>query len=364
MSKSKKTVILAIETSLDETCAAISVENRVFSNVISSQIELHRKYGGVVPTIAKRAHIERLPYVISEAFSRANYISRRYHKSRYSFSLRGVDVIAATYGPGQALALEVGLKQAKSLAKEHNKPLVAVNHMEGHLLSSFVRNSTGSTGASIAKLKFPALGLLVSGGHTMLVLVEKLGKYKVLGETLDDAAGEAFDKVGRMLGVGYPGGPVIEKLAKYGDEERFDLPIPMIKRKDLKFSYSGIKTSVLYAIEKLKKEKQFNGKEIKDMAASFQNVMAKSLLIRLNRAIAEYHPKSLLLGGGVISNVYIRSRLRLAAKKHNLPIYTAVSHKLLTDNAAMIAVAGYYKYIQNELVTDLDKLDRDPNAGF
>jgi len=364
VSKSKKTVILAIETSLDETCAAISVENRVFSNVISSQIELHRKYGGVVPIIAKRAHEERLPHVIAEAFSRANYVSRRYHKSKYNFSLNNIDVIAVTYGPGQSLALGVGIDQAKDLAMKYSKSLVAVNHMEGHLLSSFVQNSTGMMGNDLSSLPFPALGLLVSGGHTMLVLVESLGKYKILGETLDDACGEAFDKVGRMLGIGYPGGPIVEQLAKEGNEDRFDLPVPMIKHKGLMFSYSGIKTSVLYATEKLKKEKQFKGKEIKDMAASFQRVVANSLTFKLERAIAEYRPQALLLGGGVISNLYIRSKLRNVAQKNGISLFTATSYKLLTDNAAMIAVAGYHKFRRNELIVDPNRLDRDPNASL
>lgn len=358
------TVILALETSLDDTCCSILVENRVFSNVISSQVELHRKYGGVVPIIAKRAHEERLPYVISEAFSRANYVSRRYHKGRFNFNMDVVDAIAVTYGPGQSLALGVGINQARRLAIEHNKPIVAVNHMEGHLLSSFVQNSTGTKGADFFDLEFPALGLLVSGGHTMLVLVERLGKYRILGETLDDACGEAFDKVARMLDVGYPGGPVIEQLAKQGNEDRFDLPVPMIKRKDLNFSYSGVKTSVLYAIRDLKKQNNFTGREIKDMAASFQRTVAESLVIKLERAINKYKPKALLLGGGVISNLYIRSELKKVARANVLTIFASDNHKLFTDNAAMIGLAGYYKLKRKETIKDLKDLERDPNASL
>src|SRR3989344_4586112 len=261
----KHYLIIAIETSLDETCAAVTVNDRVLSNVISSQVELHKKYGGVVPIIAKRAHEERIEAVMNEALKRASVQLKRHaefisasHRFRIKSGMTkqvqddsiysAIDAIAVTVGPGQALALEIGIKKAKSLAKKYRKPLIAVSHMEGHLLSSFARNAAGNNPGGIHEklsrhsefisesnrfripsgiLKvnksgmtkqvqddgiFPLLGLLISGGHTQLVLVHGFGKYELLGETLDDAAGEAFDKVGRMLGIGYPGGPIIEHL--------------------------------------------------------------------------------------------------------------------------------------------------------
>jgi N6-L-threonylcarbamoyladenine synthase len=275
-----------------------------------------------------------------------------------------VDAIAVTQGPGQALALEIGIKHAKKLAKKYDKPLIAVSHMEGHLLASFAQNSHGKGGITADSGKFPLMGLLVSGGHTQLVLMSDFGKYELLGETLDDAAGEAFDKVGRMLGIGYPGGPVIEQLAKEGDENTYDLPVPMIKRKELQFSYSGIKTSVLYKVRDLEKNNKLNGKAIKDMAASFQRVMAKSLVIKLEMAVEKYKVKGILLGGGVISNIYIRNRIRQAMRRLNLPVYIPYNKKLLTDNAAMIGVVAYYKAKRGEYVKDIDAMDRKPNLSF
>ena len=236
--------------------------------------------------------------------------------------------------------------------------------MEGHLLSSFAQNSQGKGGIAANNSEFPLIGLLVSGGNTQLVLMHSFGKYKLIGKKLDDAAGEAFDKVGRMLGIGYPGGPVIELFAKEGNENAFDLPIPMVKRKDLNFSYSGIKTSVLYKIRKLEEEKELNRQAIKDMAASFQRVMARSLIIKLQIAVQKYKVYGVLLGGGVISNIYIRNKIRSAMHKYNLPIYIPYNKKLFTDNAAMIGIAAYYKALRKEFVKDIDNLDREPNLSF
>src|SRR3989338_7339683 len=421
----KHYLIIAIETSLDETCAAVTVNDRVLSNVISSQVELHKKYGGVVPIIAKRAHEERIEAVMNESLKRASVQLRRHAEftrlagsKRVSASNRfriksgmtkqvqddsiysAIDAIAVTVGPGQALALEIGIKKAKSLAKKYRKPLIAVSHMEGHLLSSFARNAAGNNPGGIHEklsrhsefisesnrfripsgiLKvnksgmtkqvqddgiFPLLGLLISGGHTQLVLVHGFGKYELLGETLDDAAGEAFDKVGRMLGIGYPGGPIIERLAKDGDEYGFDLPVPMLKRKDLNFSYSGLKTAVMYMVKDLKKNDRWSKKTIQDMAASFQRVLTESLIRKLTVAVKQIHPHGVVIGGGVISNQYVRRTIRLAMKKQNIPVYVPSSAKLCTDNAAMIGLAAYYKAQRGEFVKQPETLDRQPNLHF
>ena len=423
----KHYLIIAIETSLDETCAAVTVNDRVLSNVISSQVELHKKYGGVVPIIAKRAHEERIEAVMNESLKRASVQLRRHAEftrlagsKRVSASNRfriksgmtkqvqddsiysAIDAIAVTVGPGQALALEIGIKKAKSLAKKYRKPLIAVSHMEGHLLSSFARNAAGNNPGGIHEklsrhsefisesnrfripsgiLKvnksgmtkqvqddgiFPLLGLLISGGHTQLVLVHGFGKYELLGETLDDAAGEAFDKVGRMLGIGYPGGPIIERLAKDGDERAFNLPIPMRKRRDenFNFSYSGIKTALLYLTRELKEQEKLDKQTIQNLAASFQRVVMLSLIDKLELAVNKTNPKGILLGGGVISNLYIRNHIRAAMSKLQLPVYIPYSKKLFTDNAAMIGVAAYFKAQRGEFISDIDELDRMPNLSF
>ena len=371
----KNYTILSIETSLDETCAAVTIDDRIISNVVSSQIDLHKKWGGVVPVIAKRAHEERIDSVIKEALRQANITIKRTVLSGLkgqSLSEQTVDAIAVTLGPGQALALEVGIRKAKELALTFKKPLITVSHMEGHLLSSFARNSKGK-GSKIdidSRLRendrklFLLLGLLISGGHTQLVLVNGMGKYELLGETLDDSIGEAFDKVGRMLGLGYPGGPIIERLAKEGDEYAFNLPIPMKGRNDLSFSYSGLKTAVRYLVDDLKKENKFNRQTICDISATFQRVATASLIERLERAVNIYKPNGLLLGGGVISNVYVRNKIRSLMKTFNLPVYIPYSKKLFTDNAGMIGVAAYFRAQRGEFVSDVSGVDRNPNLEF
>lgn len=365
----KHYIILAIETSLDETCAAVLVNDRVLSNIISSQVELHKKYGGVVPIIAKRAHEERIEAVIEEALKRASVLLKRFNLVRkQGLTLSEINAIAVTVGPGQALALEIGIKKAKALAKKYNKPLISVSHMEGHLLSSFTKNSRGNNqrGIAIEQAQFPLLGLLVSGGHTQLVYVDNIGNYQLLGETLDDAAGEAFDKVGRMLGIGYPGGPIIERLAKDGDEFAFNLPVPMRKRQDenFDFSYSGIKTALLYLTRDLKEQGKLDKQTIQNLAASFQRVVTLSLIDKLELAVQKTHPKGILLGGGVIANQYVRGKIRQAMRQQGLPVYIPYSKKLFTDNAAMIGVAAYFKAQRGEFIRDIDALDRMPNLSF
>jgi len=235
--------ILAIDTSCDDTSVAISKDDCILSNIVSSQIDLHKKWGGVVPSIARRAHEENIDRCITEALKRARV------------KIEQIDIFAVTQGPGLAIALEIGIRKVKELATKYKKPIIAVNHMEGHIMANFAKNSNSSPYSRFSPLSlltpFPLLALLISGGHTELVLMQKPGHYQILGQTLDDAIGEAYDKIAKMLNLGYPGGPIIEELAKTGNREKYLLPIPMEKNPGLDFSYSGLKTSVLYLLKKI-----------------------------------------------------------------------------------------------------------------
>ena len=335
--------ILAIETSCDDTCAAVLDDDKILSNVISSQIDLHAKWGGVVPDIAKRAHLERIEPVIAEALKRAK------------LKMEDIEVIGVTLGPGLAIALSIGVNKAKELAKEYRKKLVAVNHIEGHIWANFVKNGKGKPER---KLEFPALVLTVSGGHSKLILIKDFGKYEIVGETLDDAAGEALDKAAKMLGLGYPGGPIIERLARRGDINFLDLPHPLADKKILNYSFSGLKTSFYYKIKDWKSEKVY--KNLNNLAASFQNAVFETLLRKYKLAIEKYQPKMLLASGGVLSNLELRKRLRKLAKEMKLPIYMPFAKNLNTDNAAMIGVVTYQKAKRGEFVKDIESLDRDP----
>lgn len=353
--------ILAIDTSCDETSVAILKNDWILSNVVSSQVNLHLKWGGVVPDIARRAHNERIDNVIKEALKRAHT------------KLSEIDFFATTYGPGLAIALEVGLEKAKTLAQEFKKPLIPVNHMEGHLLSSFSKNSKGNNTRGPTAQDLPAIGILVSGGHTEMIYMKNFGKYKLLGETLDDAAGEAFDKVAKMLDLGYPGGPIISEFAKKGTSGKFDLPIPMKSSGDLNFSYSGLKTACLYKIKETTDElMELAGKSrsswVYDFAADFVNSVIESIILKLTLAIKDYPVKSILLGGGVISNVELRRRIRTAMKKHGITVYQPYSNVLFTDNAGMIGIAGYYMVKRKDPSIAsgiaIQDIDRDPVAKF
>lgn len=354
----KSYLILAVDTSCDETSAAITCNDRVLSNVISSQVEFHRQWGGVVPNIAKREHQKMIAPVIKEALGKTSLISN------FQYPISKIDAIAVTIGPGLAPALEVGIAKVKELAKKWKKPVISVNHMEGHLLSSFVKNSKGNGPFTKTKPQFPILGLLVSGGHTQLVLIKKIGDYKLLGETLDDAAGEAFDKVAKMLELGYPGGPIISELAQKG-KPKYDLPIPMKNSPGLNFSFSGLKTACLYRIKGLKeKGVKDNKRFICDFSASFVKACVEALTIKLEKAIKLHHPKQIVLGGGVISNLYLRKEVRKTAKKYGLKVFIPYNKKLFTDNAAMIGVCAFYQAQRGDFVKNIDKLDRLPNLNF
>lgn len=342
--------ILAIETSCDETSVAISEDDRILSNVISSQVELHKKWGGVVPGIAQRAHQEQIEPVLAAALAQAHT------------SLEEIDVFAVTYGPGLAIALEVGVNKAKALAKQFNKPLVAVNHMAGHIYANLAKNKNGK--ATINKLDFPLLALLVSGRHTEIVVMESPLEFKIIGATLDDAIGEAYDKVARMLNLGYPGGPIIAELAEQGNDQAYDFPIPMKQSGDFNFSFSGLKTAVLYTIKRMtdNNSRELTKQEVVDLAASFQRAAIESIVLKLKAALREYPVRQVVMGGGVSANTALRQALRQALKPLGVTIYYPNLKKLCTDNAAMIATAAYYKAQAGQFVEDIDALDRDPVA--
>ena len=326
--KQKDIIILAIESSCDETSVAIVKNGReVLSNVISSQIDTHRVFGGVVPEIASRKHIEVIDLVIDEALERANK----------NFS--DIDAIAVTYGPGLVGALLVGVSYAKSLAYTLKKPLIPVHHIEGHIYANYIEDKD---------LKPPFISLVISGGHTHIVYVEDYGKFKILGKTRDDACGEAFDKVARTIGLKYPGGPEIDKLAKTGDKYAIELPRVMIDTDDYDFSFSGLKSAVLNFVNKNKMTNVLFKNE--DLAASFQQAVSDVLVFKTIKACKENNIKILTLAGGVSANSFLRKSMQDACDKEGIKLCVP-SLKLCTDNAGMIGCAGYYEYLKGNFAS-------------
>lgn len=319
----KDILILGIESSCDETAAAVVQNGRkVLSNVISSQIELHKLYGGVVPEIASRKHMEKINQVIEEALSEAEV------------TLDDIDAVAVTYGPGLVGALLVGVAEAKAICFAKKKPLVGVHHIEGHVSANFIEH---------LDLEPPFLSLIVSGGHTHLVQVKDYGEYEIIGRTRDDAVGEAFDKVARSIGLGYPGGPKIDKLAKEGNSSAISFPKAKIEDAPLDFSFSGVKSAVLNHINGCK----MKGEEIipANIAASFQKAVVDVLVDRTLQAAKKCNSKKIVLAGGVASNSALRTAMKKMCNERNLSLYYP-SPIFCTDNAAMIGVAGYYEYIK------------------
>ncbi len=335
--------ILAIDTSCDDTSAAVSQDAHVLSNIISSQVELHSEFGGVMPDVARREHKARIDEVIQKALKQAGV------------TIEQIDVFAVTKGPGLAIALGVGIDKAKELAIEYSKPIIGVNHMEGHIYSNFVEPSRTE------EIAFPLLALLVSGGHTELVLMKDHGQYQLLGQKLDDAAGEAFDKVARMLGLGYPGGAVLAQMAEEGDENAYKLPVPLTLQKGLDFSFSGLKTAVVRLVSEITSQgaRSLTKKEVQDIAASFQRVTVKHLVNQTMRAVEQTGVQQVLLGGGVSANLALRKELRSALKAVNSKLYFPINPKLCMDNAAMIAEVAYYKAMKNEF-NDVSSVERAP----
>lgn len=319
-------LVLGIETSCDETAAAVVRDGReILSSVIASQIETHKRFGGVVPEIASREHLDKIVPIVNEALSQAHV------------SKADLDGLAVTVGPGLVGSLLVGVSYAKAMAFALDKPLVGINHIEGHVYSVAFDNPP---------IEYPALALIVSGGHTNLFFIPEPNKYKVVARTRDDAAGEAFDKVAKMLGLGYPGGPIIERLAKGGDPRSVKFSIPRMGDGRPDFSFSGLKTAVTKYARESGLKPVSNGEEpaqeIKDVAASFQSVVVRSLVGTMERIADEYDPRTLIVAGGVACNGALRVAGREAAERLGLPIYFPTPH-LSTDNAAMIAAAGTVK---------------------
>ena len=317
--------ILAIESSCDETAAAVVRNGReVLSNIISSQIALHTVYGGVVPEIASRKHVEKMNGCIRAALSEAG------------LSLKDIDAVAVTYGPGLVGALLVGVSEAKAISFATGKPLIGVHHIEGHISANFIENKD---------LKPPFMCLVVSGGHSHLVVVKDYGEYEIVGQTRDDAAGEAFDKVARAIGLGYPGGPKIDAAAKKGNPDAFSFPQAKIADAEYDFSFSGLKSSVLNYINQAKMQ----GQELdsNDVAASFQKAVVEVLVGHAIRACKEYKIDSLAIAGGVASNTALRDLMEKECVTNGIRFYKP-SPVLCTDNAAMIGAAAYYEYIKGK----------------
>jgi tRNA N6-adenosine threonylcarbamoyltransferase len=324
-------LVLGIESSCDETAASVIEDGRVIrSNVIASQVATHAPFGGVVPELASREHLDQIAPVVQSALAHANV------------SLDQIDGIAVTQGPGLIGSLLVGISFAKSLAMAARKPLVGVNHIEGHIYSVVFENPP---------VEYPALALIVSGGHTTLFQIPEEGRYAVLGRTRDDAAGEAYDKVAKLLGLGYPGGPVIDRLARSGNPRAANLvfTLPRMDSPNLDFSFSGLKTAVLRYVRDNEIEPVEKGSEpdqrIVDLVASFQDKVIRSLLARLRKGAGRHHPKTIILAGGVACNSALRAAV--SAEDFGAPIYYP-SPLLTTDNAAMIAAAGHARLARGE----------------
>ena len=321
INEKKDTLILAIESSCDETAASVVKNGRcVLSNIISSQIAIHTLYGGVVPEIASRKHIEKINQVVEAALKEADV------------TLDDIDAIGVTYGPGLVGALLVGVAEAKAIAYAKKKPLVGVHHIEGHVSANYIEHPD---------LEPPFLCEIISGGHTHLVIVKDYGSFEILGRTRDDAAGEAFDKVARAIGLGYPGGPKIDKLAKEGNPHAIDFPRAHMEDAPYDFSFSGVKSAVLNHLNKCR----MTGEPIveADIAASFQQAVVDVLVDNAIRAAKDYHMDRLAIAGGVASNGALRAAMEAACEKEGIRFYRP-SPIFCTDNAAMIGVAAYYEY--------------------
>jgi N6-L-threonylcarbamoyladenine synthase len=319
--KVKDVLILGIESSCDETAAAIVKNGQdVLANVINSQISIHQQFGGVVPEVASRKHIENIALVVDTAFKEAG------------LSYQDIDAVSVTNQPGLIGALLVGLSFAKAFAYGIAKPLIAVNHLQGHIWANFLEHRD---------IIFPAVCLVVSGGHTSLLYMKEMGESQLLGETRDDAAGEAFDKVARFLGLGYPGGPAIQKAAQQGTAGIYNLPRVFLDRDDYEFSFSGLKTAAMNLWMKLSRRGEAR---VEDMAAEFQAALVEVLVEKSVRAANKYHAQTILIAGGVAANQSLRQLMTIKAKQESLQVFYP-SLGLCTDNAAMIAGKAHYDYI-------------------
>lgn len=340
--------ILSIDTSCDETSVAVTQQRCVRAHVEYTQAVVHAKWGGVVPSLAKRAHKERIDSVIERTLQKAK------------MDMEKIDALAVTVGPGLAIALEVGIRTAKNLSLQYNKPLIPVNHMEGHIYSCFVQNTKGNP---VRPFSFPYLAILASGGHTELVHFSDHLCYTILGSTRDDAVGESLDKAARMLGFGYPGGPVIERLAEeVENKDYFQFPRPMLRSTDLDFSYAGLKTALMYFLRRMPETER--SQKVREIASSYQEAAFGALVRKTQRAIQQTGVSSLLLGGGVAANKRLRTLLRTLARTHKGTIFFPPYKYLNADNAAMIGVVAYYKALQGLHSQNVEHINRVPRLAL
>lgn len=328
-------IILSIETSCDDTGVAIVKFNNskidILSNILSSQIEIHKKYGGVYPLMAKREHEKNLPILFKKAIKKAGNPE--------------IDLIAVTQGPGLEPCLWTGINFAEKLSEKIKKPIIPINHIEAHILINWLSiNKNSNSKFLIFKIKLPAICLVVSGGHTQIILVKDIGKYKIIGETRDDAAGECFDKTARILGLKYPGGPEIASMASRFESKNntIKLPRPMIKTKDYDFSFSGLKTAVLYHYQKQSSKTKKSKKYIEEMCHEIQQSIIDVLIHKTIKAAEKYKAKSIILGGGVSANKELKKQFKRIIKKNPIDLYIP-KPELCTDNALMISVAAYFQ---------------------
>lgn len=362
--------ILAIDTSCDDTSIAISQDLNIIANVSWTKMKVHSDWGGVVPSEAKRQHIEFLEPAINEALKLSN------------LKIENIDYFAVTQGPGLAIALESGVDKAKELSLKYNKPLVPINHMVGHIYASLAKDENGKSLSDVNDFEFPLLAFAISGGHTSFYKMDSHLDITEIGYTLDDAVGEAFDKVGRMLGMGFPAGVYIEQAALKGNPDKYDFPKPMLHTKDFNFSFSGLKTAVLYAIRKIigdydknagkgvfkleDASKLLTQEQINDIAASFQKAAIETIINKTRKAIIEYNPKVLVVGGGVIANMALRKALINLTDELGIKLSYPKPMWLCTDNASMVAIASYY-YIKKGIVKtnakEIEEIDRIPNKS-
>jgi len=330
-------ILLGIETSCDETSCSVIKNHLVLSNIVKTQ-KIHKKFGGVVPDLASKDHEKKILAIVYESVKEAKV------------ELDDINGIAVTYGSGLLGSLIVGLNFAKGLAVGLNIPLIGISHLEGHLASGFIDNTP----------KFPCISLIVSGGHTQIWLLDKINQFNVISNTVDDAAGEAFDKGARILGLGYPGGPEIEKKAQGGNPFKYKFPLPEVKNNKFNFSFSGLKTALLY--KKNKFDNSNTDYSINDLAASYQHAIVASLLNKLERVFCYYKVYNIIIVGGVSANLYFRESSQILKEKYNLKlIFPKLEY--CTDNAAMIAMAGYLKLLNKKDYSDLS-IDPNPNIVY
>lgn len=376
-----KKIILAIDTSCDDTSVAILEANRVLANVVASQTNIHQQYGGVFPTLAKQAHQENIDRCVQLALKKVGLVNSKKQKIK-------LDAVAVTIGPGLAPALEVGINHAKKLAKKWHLPLIGINHIEAHALSPLLNPKTKKT---MRQINFPVLALVISGGHSEFILIKKITDYQRLGWTVDDSAGECLDKIGRMLDLGYPAGPILEKLAKKGEANRWPLPLAMTGVNNFNLSFSGLKTAASQLIQQLHKEQKLDAPSICDLAASVQKQVFAQINYKLEKILFSPNlDKSLYptthflkkirhqqiqapvtainevwLGGGVAANIALRSSLRQTLKKYQklsgkkIELFVPYHKKFCADNAAMIALTAQYQLANTNI--NNQSLDRQPN---